>query len=354
MGYLSTNVSDAVTFTLLALSTTTTLLRLYCRKFIARKVGLDDYLIAVAQCCGIVAAPCYHIKIISYSEFYYSLDLSKPIDLALYFSPVFVRMAPFAFAASLLYSAEIALVKLAIVAFYHRITPNRAHRYVLYFVAALILGFCLSHQLAFTFQLSPTAAIWNRTIKTAVQRFKVEDLTLANGIFQILSDVVLLLLPIPILSSLQCSRRVKTGLFFVFSLGTFATAASAMRLYRSIYLQKASIIEAAYAGPILQLWTDFETNTALICANLPALSTLFQYVRKQYKLKSASPTPPFGENAYGISGESKPVDPSTNNSTNENSLSEKSSGTTRITEFSLDVEANAAQNRPNKLASHAA
>ncbi|KAI9674013.1 MAG: hypothetical protein M1829_003856 [Trizodia sp. TS-e1964] len=369
MTYLDPAISDAVTFTLLSLIVITTFLRLYCRKFIVGVLGLDDYLIILALCCGIANAPLHHIKITTFAELYYSIGPNAKIDPTIFFSPKFVKLAPISFAAGFLYNTELALIKLAIVAFYCRITPNKAHRYVLYFVAFLIFGFCVANHLALFFQFDPIAASWDRTIKGAVTRYKPEDLTVANGGFQISSDAILLLLPIPILRSLQCSRRTKgeslritrptmrkltsppslVGLYFLFGLGIFAMAASAMRLYRSVVLQKATGIDGLVAAPVLQVWTDFETSTALICANLPALASFFQYVRKQRKLKSASSNPPVDSDSYGVSKESKPLTTSTNGNTtrgsDENVMTEKSSGITRMTEFSMDVEANGAQHQ---------
>ncbi|KAI9684103.1 MAG: hypothetical protein M1829_003373 [Trizodia sp. TS-e1964] len=349
MGYISPTISDAVTFTLLAIAVSTTAVRLYCRKVIFGVVGVDDYLILAATIFGIILAPLRHIKIHTLADIYYSLVVGTKIDTSIFFSPKFVSLAPISFATGFIYITELALIKLAIVAFYHRITPLKIHRYLLYAVAFCIIAYSIANHLASFFQFDPIAASWDRTIKGANTRYRPEDLTVSNSGFQISTDVILLLLPIPILRSLQTSRKTKVGLALLFALGIFAMIASAVRLSRTIILQKATGLDGLLAAPPLEMWTDFEVNVAIICANLPALSSLFQWVRKQRKLAGASSAAPIGSASYGVSKESKPLSSSNGNTTrgsDENVVLEKNSGITRMTEFSMDVEANGAYHQP--------
>ncbi|KAI9674012.1 MAG: hypothetical protein M1829_003855 [Trizodia sp. TS-e1964] len=346
--YIPAQINATVTWTLLSIAVLTTIGRLYCRKFLVRVVGLDDYLILLATCFAIGNAPLHYIKIETYASLWDMLGPTAKIDPSIFFSEKFIRQAPISFAAVYLYLGELASTKLAIVAFYYRITPNKAHHYVLYVVSACIVAYTIANSLALFFQFDPVAASWDRTIKGAVTRYKPEDLTVASGSFQVSTDALLLLLPIPILRSLHCSRRTKVGLFLLFSLGTFAMVASAMRLYQAILVQRATGIDGLLAYPPFQLWTDLETNTAIVCANVPALSSLFQRLRKQRKLKASPFTPPL--NSGGASKEVKPANSSNSNTTirandEDNAMLEKSSGITRTTEFSMDIEANGDDHR---------
>lgn len=64
------------------------------------------------------------------------------------------------------------------------------------------------------------------------------------------------------------------ALAFIFSLGIFSLATTIIRLTKSIQFQKAKGLRSLELQPVLTYWTDIEVNTAIMVANLPALSAL--------------------------------------------------------------------------------
>lgn len=86
--------------------------------------------------------------------------------------------------------------------------------------AAIIL--IVVHGLIFffliVFQCIPLAMIWNKSVKGRCLNITAIGYTAA--IIGIMEDIVLLIMPIPILLQLQLGLKKKLGLVFMFSLGS--------------------------------------------------------------------------------------------------------------------------------------
>ncbi len=110
------------------------------------------------------------------------------------------------------------------------------------------------------------------------------------------------------------------GLFVVYFLGLFTLGTTAVRLAQSVrYRQMDSFLEKRENLIVFSVWSVVEANTALICANLPALSSLFKWaftrsksrvtltkgtVMKNYSSSASTGTEPFagdfGKNSFGV------------------------------------------------------
>lgn len=107
--------------------------------------------------------------------------------------------------------------------------------------------------------------------------------------FNILTDVWILLLPIPTLRSLKISRHSRYVLYGIFGIGSLATAMSCVRLY-SIHIYTLAkdpfkdgvlvcLLSSLYLVTHLissqvNLWSMVEVNIAIVCASIPALKPL--------------------------------------------------------------------------------
>ncbi|MCJ1481570.1 hypothetical protein MMC06_001729 [Schaereria dolodes] len=116
-------------------------------------------------------------------------------------------------------------------------------------------------------ECQPLARVWNKSIPGSCL-----DLTAfwyANAAASILTDLVILALPMPKIKALQLPIRQKVGLFMVFALGGFVCVTSILRM---ITLNPASkSTDQTYGTLISTTWTTIEANTGIICANLPVL-----------------------------------------------------------------------------------
>lgn len=122
---------------------------------------------------------------------------------------------------------------------------------------------------------TPITAIWN--VKTfPAGCINILNFNFFNASFGILTDVVLALLPIPLLLELQVNTQKKIALAVVFSFGLIAIAGTIGRLASTVTWSRSPDFTWTFT-PIL-LWTAVECNVAIISASLPSLRPLFKQV----------------------------------------------------------------------------
>jgi hypothetical protein len=91
----------------------------------------------------------------------------------------------------------------------------------------------------------------------------------AFNVFTIISDVVILLLPVPMLSSINRPLKEKIALVGVFFAGTFATISSCVRIY-SLH-QFYNHAQNGDGNPIAT-WSQIEINLGIVCSSGPGTS----------------------------------------------------------------------------------
>jgi hypothetical protein len=94
-----------------------------------------------------------------------------------------------------------------------------------------------------------------------------------NAAFNIVSDILIAILPLPRIRELNIAKRSKVALIVVFALGGFTCIVSILRLeslYSAAHLQGGLNAHGALAA----VWSDVEIHTAILCSCLPTLRTL--------------------------------------------------------------------------------
>ncbi|KAJ4205391.1 hypothetical protein NW759_014617 [Fusarium solani] len=122
------------------------------------------------------------------------------------------------YASQILYIFVQVSVKGSILAFYWRIFPNR-HFQIAVRVAA---AFLFVHNIIFLglviFQCHPLQFIWDRQLKGTC--LDLTAIGYAGAASNIIEDIGLFIMPIPVLLKLQLGVRKRLGLFVLFSLGS--------------------------------------------------------------------------------------------------------------------------------------
>ncbi|KAJ5725855.1 uncharacterized protein N7483_007212 [Penicillium malachiteum] len=94
----------------------------------------------------------------------------------------------------------------------------------------------------------------------------------SNAAMQIVSDIVIMILPMPVLSKLQLPLKQKAGIMLVFGLGVFVIATSSARLYElSTMVSGRDFTEKNAEAAV---WSSLEANVSIICACMPPLHPL--------------------------------------------------------------------------------
>ncbi|KAK8092857.1 hypothetical protein PG999_014444, partial [Apiospora kogelbergensis] len=139
---------------------------------------------------------------------------------------------------------------------------------VAYLIACTITWFAICRPMKYNWELGPVALqhCGNLNLKF-----------LLSAIFNLILDVCILALPMPMLWSLHLSSHKKASLIFVFSLGIFVCFATAWRTYHVIKFSSPeskmnftiTIVEDA-------LWSGLEITLGIINACLPILPPALQ------------------------------------------------------------------------------
>jgi hypothetical protein len=121
---------------------------------------------------------------------------------------------------------------------------------------------------------NPVSVIWSNSFpKGCIDLLKFNYY---NAAFHILTDILLAILPIPVLVELQLSRRRKFALAISFGVGIITIAAT---FTRQILLGKALHgTDFSWAWAPTEFVTNVEINLGIICASVPALQSFCKSV----------------------------------------------------------------------------
>ncbi|KAI7162225.1 hypothetical protein KC349_g2216 [Hortaea werneckii] len=120
-------------------------------------------------------------------------------------------------------------------------------------------------------QCIPMATYWDPTIEGTC--ININDFFYSTNIFTIITDIMIIGLPIATLWKLNCPRAQKYGIMLAFLLGGVSTIASCIRMY-SIKIYTESSEPMRDAAPI-NTWSFIEINLGILCCSAPAIKPLF-------------------------------------------------------------------------------
>lgn len=119
-----------------------------------------------------------------------------------------------------LWLATATATKASLLLLYYRLfSPSKRFRLAVRIGAAIIFSQWFIFTFATIFQCRPVAAFWNRNIQGA-KCIDLALLSLVSGVLNLLTDVLLLCLPIPMVWGLNTTKAQKITLTGIFLLGT--------------------------------------------------------------------------------------------------------------------------------------
>ena len=122
-------------------------------------------------------------------------------------------------AISILYFGSVNIPKIAILALYHRLFPNKSIRLGVRMILGVLVGLTISTVITGLSSCRPFAANWNPELPGAYCINK-EAFFRYGSIPNILTDIAMLVLPLRIVWNLHTSTRLKIGLIATFTAGS--------------------------------------------------------------------------------------------------------------------------------------
>ncbi|KAK4454220.1 hypothetical protein QBC34DRAFT_471045 [Podospora aff. communis PSN243] len=239
------------------------LMRLYTRAIIVRSVKPSDWCIVVAALLagglsGAILKQTHHGMGLHVS------DINVPVEF-----PIML----YAWWWSLVcYSLTLAFSKISICLLYLTIFTLKGARRACYGVLTVVIfsnAWSFISVLTFTI---PLAATWdNRVVATYTTS---QNIWWAITGFAVITDIMIFVLPIPIIAPLNLPRRQKIAVVGIFTVGFFTVLVSIIRLVILVQEKGTPDPDFTYNGTNLTYWTVIEVNTAIVVACIMTLKPL--------------------------------------------------------------------------------
>ncbi|KOC15521.1 hypothetical protein AFLA70_122g002121 [Aspergillus flavus AF70] len=158
--------------------------------------------------------------------------------------------------------------KISILLFYIRIFSTPKFRMIAYAAGFIVLGHGIGVFFAAIFQCSPVQYAWDKTIEGG-SCFDQQAFYRYVSPPNILTDVLILVMPLPFVWKLHTRMTQKLALTGVFLLGGLGTVASILRM--TIFFQENALTDPTWASVNLGIWTVLEAGIIIISACLPSI-----------------------------------------------------------------------------------
>ncbi|KAI1274071.1 hypothetical protein F5Y07DRAFT_224218 [Xylaria sp. FL0933] len=266
-------------------------LRIYARIRVKNCLGVDDYLSLAAGA-----------SITAFTGLSFSL-FGNPLGPHQWDVPLSRFNANFlgrTLSSIVLFSLSSLFVKTALLSLYLRVfAPNRVARMLIwigvatiaaFYTVSIIINICFCVPLSMT-TLVPDMEEWDRKLEASNCSQPVYNLNAAVGLFGVVSDLYVLIIPVTIVYSLRIPRSRKFGIMGIFLTGLLAVASSVTSTaFRFLQLNSYDFTWDSIPSYTLRA---AELNIGLICSCMPVvfaiLKKMFQARRHSPKRRAATP-----------------------------------------------------------------
>ncbi|KAI9370026.1 hypothetical protein BJX61DRAFT_545024 [Aspergillus egyptiacus] len=271
----------------LGISTVCVMIRLYTKVWIVRKLWWDDLCISVAW--GFAAAG-QALIINAYAHAWLGIHLW---DLTPHMRTGYRKTA---LAFWVIFTAGLAFTKFALLMLYGTLFRSTGLRtFILSLTAATIAAYTIAFALALLFVCRPIRQAWDGSIPGSC--YERGNIHVATTIANLISDIILILIPIPMVRELRLPTLQKIGVMLMFGVGSLTIIISMIRTGTSIpligsmdgsYKISLPIIFMQVPEPSLPrlscLNTDasvipsiIEANFMIVCGTLPYIRRFLRY-----------------------------------------------------------------------------
>ncbi|KAL2193411.1 hypothetical protein P885DRAFT_45508 [Corynascus similis CBS 632.67] len=241
------------------------LMRFWTRARIVHALGWADWFIAFAlvRAAGLCVSYVIQVK---HALGKHVWDVDMPNG--------FIAMLRAWWFSLLLYIISLSLTKVSICLLYLKIFTFEWARRAAYLVLIIVIITSLwAVSITFTYCI-PLQATWDPTVKATFCHS--QPTWWVNTGITIATDVMIFVLPIPIVSPLKLPRRQKLVLLCVFTIGFFVCIVSFVRLFILIQVKNSKDPDYTYMPARLSYLTALEVHTAIVVACAMTLKPLVQ------------------------------------------------------------------------------
>lgn len=266
-----------ITFSLLGVAIIVLCLRIFCRTCMIKAIGWADYLMALAMVVTIGMCAMIHLQI--------KTGMGRHIEYSHDHPEMWSLSMKAGYTQNILYQSALVITKASILTQYHRIAATRTQKRVIVGTLAFVLIFGSFVTLAAIFYCIPVSAAFN--ISTFPKGcWNMKSMNFFTSAVNTTTDVVLFLLPMPIIAKMHISKKKKIVLFAIVASGLVVITAAAVRLSNIVLWNDAA--DSTYNSSVIPMLDAVEVCVAIVSGSMPALQPLFRWVFKQTLSKVSS------------------------------------------------------------------
>ncbi|KAI9044674.1 uncharacterized protein KD926_011644 [Aspergillus affinis] len=245
----------AVNSVFIALAIVAVIGRFYARKLRKLCLGVDDWAIFMALLFDVVL----------YGTFAACRKhgLGKHRDIVP--EPEVIRMKEFLYVFFIFYLLAPPAVKLCLLTLYKRIFVSSRFLILVYCMVITISVWATITVIMGIFLCNPVSAFWTEN----GQCMSLETLSLGYGVVNIVTSLVVWMMPIPNMWRLQLPMAQKIALTFTFALGLFDVVVAIVRLISLMAAFGHWDLTYDYAQGFM--WSIIEVSVGIICTCLPTM-----------------------------------------------------------------------------------
>ncbi|KAI1736252.1 hypothetical protein F4680DRAFT_262349 [Xylaria scruposa] len=246
-------------------------LRFYARSLTAARYGFEDWLVLFALLAqllqtGVIIGSIKQGGVGLHLDY---LEETQPEKITIFLK--------YLVAESIWYLATIWIAKLSICILYRRLFPGRWIYVVLCIVVFIMIGTSIGTVITLFVACRPFSANWGPPEVQQTHCIDKEPLFVWGTLPNVITDAVLLVIPLPVVWKLHMATNLKLALTGTFLIGGIGLVASILRL--ASFHNTHSFTDPAYNGAELQIWTLAEGGIYIISASLLVCRPLLEKIR---------------------------------------------------------------------------
>ncbi|PVI02403.1 hypothetical protein DM02DRAFT_559798 [Periconia macrospinosa] len=172
------------------------------------------------------------------------------------------------------YNVAIMFTKVSILCLYYRLFPLAWFKKAVWALGIFVVAYSVPQMFGTIFQCVPISSKWDPTV--APKCIDYAKLIIVCGIINIVTDFLMLALPVPVLWSLHVSNHRKLVLSVMFLLGGFVCIISIVRLF---YAQHVATVDPTWDLVWPATMSGIESASAIVAACIPTYRPLINKIR---------------------------------------------------------------------------
>ncbi|KAF2122028.1 hypothetical protein BDV96DRAFT_562816 [Lophiotrema nucula] len=242
-----------------------------------RRLQWDDFLIVLAFLFSVARTACFAVDIYHYGIAHHVWDIPLPFNRNTW---LLHRIA------DIMWPPGMLCAKLSILITYLQIFGHyRKFKWAVWGVMAFNIAYLGATTLVHIFWCTPVAATYGikkpgQKAAVCIDGYKTD---LSIGALNLLTDTIILILPMPMLYHLQLSKARKVAVASVFCVGAVTVGATIAREVEIADKLKNSETDQTWVVMYEALWISVELNTAIAASCMLLCQHFFKYILVESK-----------------------------------------------------------------------